>query len=948
MKDELYKHIIDALAGEIDGNLFEECAVYLLQQIYHSLVPLKGGSDRGRDGIYITIGGNEVPLVCTTGTDIRSNLRKNLRQYRKYGYSGTQALFATSQKVSPQERQKLEEIAAEEGFRLINVHERSDFANRLYRDKVWLKKLLNLESNQQALSINPVTSRPLISYTVRGRDDAIKWLGDTRGDCLVVGQPGSGKTFTVRDFIMNNEGLFIVSDNRDQITAEVREKRPKYLVVDDAHTKLPLLQAVAQIREDTGAEYKIIATSWTFYRDVIKSNLKLVDSDILALELLGRDTILQIVNDCGVKGPDVFQAQIVGQAEGKPGLAATLCQLALSGEVRNVYLGDTLGKLLEALFQQEPGPDSLNLLAIVALGGDSGITITDIAEVLDLSEFKVQSLAAQLGYGGVIAVTVNGALTVRPVPLRYYLVKTHFFNGGPAVDPLKYLVHYQKLEDVVDVIIHAGLRGGDVDKAKLLTLVDKVGTPKLFAGYAAFGKQEAKEVISKHSDMALVEPLTYLAMVPEAIIPLMLEKAIDDNRALHNNLNHPLRILQDWVKDALPGEDDLIARKRVLLKCLAEWRKAGKNPEVFTRGVALALVPLFETHRTDPGSGRSLRYTSGHLSPSELQATIDEWRKIKPLLTDIPGRCWRPLIDLLRQWAFERGSVNQPANDQVKLLNSGAMQMLDDLAELSTKFPGVQAALQPIAVHLNHTIATTRDREYDILFPVEDDLRAAAWSENEQKQLAAVKNLAAEYATENPQSVIQKIIALTEQADIANHNWPKHINALAADIADQATNLTEWAKAAITEYEDPSFSFPFLQKLQTVDPKAARPILLDALRHKRHKYSAGDVILRRPFRDDGLWRALSPILCELAMTAELLVIRNQIDAETTLRLLKSGCNEMALLVAESIVQSQHGEVSKAILPDWEQALIEFKFTGNYSTDEHLVETLKQHPSTIMK
>src|SRR6266567_2402737 len=74
----------------------------------------------------------------------------------------------------------------------------------------------------------------------------------------------------------------------------------------------------------------------------------------------------------------------------RPGLAATLCQLALSGEVRNVYIGDTLGKLLEALFRQELGTESLDLLSVVALGGDSGITIQDIAEVLHISECKVQ------------------------------------------------------------------------------------------------------------------------------------------------------------------------------------------------------------------------------------------------------------------------------------------------------------------------------------------------------------------------------------------------------------------------------------------------------------------------------------------------------------------------------------------------------------------------------
>jgi len=947
VKDEFYAQILKGLSGPLDGNTFEACAVDLLQKVYPSLTPMKGGGDDGRDGIFLTLGGRQVPLVCTTQEDVGANLRKSLKQYVAKGHKGKRAISATSRMVNSNDRKKLEKIAKEEGFTLVQVHDGNDFAYRLYGEKEWLNKLLGLASKQQALSLNPVTSRPVLSLVVHGREDVATWLEGKKGDCIIYGQPGSGKTFVVRDFIMNHGGLFVVSSDSNQIAAEVREKKPEYLVIDDAHLKSDLLRAVRQFRQDSGATYRIIATTWSMHKDEVKNELVVSDNDVMELGLLGRDTVLEIVKDCGIKGPDVLQSQIITQAEGKPGLASTLCQLALSGEAQKVYLGDSLGEHLEALFQKELGTDSLNLLAVVALGGNGGITLENAAKVLEISDMQAQTLATQLSFGGVISVAEDGTLSVRPIPLRYYLAKVRFFNGGAAVNPLKHLDSYSSLEDVVDVMIHAGLRGGKVDKSQLFTLAEKVGSPRIFAGYAAFGENEAKEVVDKYPKKALAEPLTYLTMVPKDIIPLLLDKAIGDKRTLHNNPQHPLRILQDWVKDILPGEEDAVTRKALLIDCLVEWRKAGKDTKVLAQALASAMTPFFETHRTDPGSGRSLSYARGHLSQSELKGTIDEWRKIKSLLTNLSGESWRPILETLHQWTYERVELNAPNEEQIRVLDEGARELLQDVAELSIGSPGTQADLRPMAIHLGLDINLVRDREYDILFPVEDDRRAAAWAENDARQRVAVSGLAAEYVKQNPIEVVKKVVALTKEADAASHSWPRLVDVLANDLAEQATSLTEWAEAVLAESSDASFVFPFLLSLQRKDPKTAKPILLKALKHDNHKYAAGEVILRRTFEDDELWQATVPILDNLGGVAEVLVAREQIDNETILHLLRAG-GKTGLLVAESLAWKYKGNMPIELADDWEKAIVGYGLSDDYNFDSRLVDALQPYSAVALK
>lgn len=951
MKDELHRQITEGLSGELHGNTFEAAAVDLLQPIYPSLTPVKGGGDGGRDGHFFTINGAAGVLVCTTGADVSGNLRHNLQEYVKKGHKGRSVIVATSQSLSIARQDNLKEVAKTEGFRLLKVHEQADFALRLYGNKAWLKKLLNLESNQQALSINPMTSRPVLSLSVRGREDVLDWLSNTTGDSLLVGQPGSGKTFVARHFIMENDGLFVVSDNRDQITAEVREKKPSYLVIDDAHTKPEMIQTLRQIREDTGADFKIIATGWLSNKDSLQNDLVIADSAIFEVELQGRDTILAIIKDCGVTSPDTLLYQMVTQAEGKPGLAATLSQLVLAGDakgVQEVYIGDALGEHLMALFEKELGSDAVDLLAVVAMGGDAGITLKDAADILGISEIKVGNLAAKLSFGGVIVDLPPDAISVRPAPLRYYLAKKVFFKPGAAIDPTKYLSKYKDFSDVVEVMLNAGLRGGTVNKDELYVLIEKTGLPKLFGGFAVFGKTEAKKVLAEHPDMALKAPHDLLTIYPEGILPLMLDAAVGDTRLLNSHPDHPFRVIQDWCKNVGEGYDDPLPRRKILMKVLTDWKNTGKDPLVFAQALVYAFEPHFEIHRNDPGAGHSISWGGGHLRANGMQQLLDEWPAYKPLLNDLPDEAWYHLVDLLEEWAYEQRSLGgSPNKEQSAALHKGAVMIIDDLAELSAAQPGIQARLRELAHHLKHKIETTTAREYDIIFPHEEDRRD--WQKMMAKQAEAAKTLATEYVTQSPSDVIDKLIQVNEQAAAAHKTYPDHTTTVAYELAETVGNLVEWADTSILRWNRPDVSLPFLLALQAKDPTAAQPLLLKALKDDRHRYAAAEVILRRPFKDDELWKATYPLLNDMSRLADIVVLRKQADEETTIRLLKYPTGDVGLMVADAIAHNSGDTIPSVLFPTWEDAIINYKFERDTRhNDMHVSNALKSHPATTVK
>jgi len=225
-RDPFYQQIIDRLGNKLDPDVFEQCVADLLRDTYPGLIPVPGGLDAGMDGAIGDGKGEPYPLIVTTQASVITNLTKSLKSYLNKEQPRKLAALATSQILTPKQRQNLFDRASELGFTLIGIHVREDIANRLYHNPKWCKELLNLSGRPSALSLFPKSDRLILNQKLIGRDDDLKWLRETHGDRLLIGQPGSGKSFLLHCYAKEGKGLFVVDGDREAIANGIRSQEP--------------------------------------------------------------------------------------------------------------------------------------------------------------------------------------------------------------------------------------------------------------------------------------------------------------------------------------------------------------------------------------------------------------------------------------------------------------------------------------------------------------------------------------------------------------------------------------------------------------------------------------------------------------------------------------------------------------------------------------------------
>ena len=236
-RDPFYLQIVERLNNVLDEDLFQTCVGDLLGSVYPGLVPYKGGDDAGMDGAVPDGEGEPFPLIVTTGEDAIGNLTRNLHSYLRDNRRRRKAVFATSKSLTPRRIQNLFNRAEDLGFILINVHKQEDIARLLYRHPEWCRDLLGLTGRPASLSLIPLSRRPLIEQQLIGRENDYIWLKETKGDRLIVGQPGSGKTFLLFRFAKEGQGFFVISEDLGEIANGIRTLQPNSIIVDDSTSK---------------------------------------------------------------------------------------------------------------------------------------------------------------------------------------------------------------------------------------------------------------------------------------------------------------------------------------------------------------------------------------------------------------------------------------------------------------------------------------------------------------------------------------------------------------------------------------------------------------------------------------------------------------------------------------------------------------------------------------
>jgi len=827
-------------------------------------------------------------------------------------------VVATSQKLSQRKRNNLEKRAEELGFTLVQVYDQAAMANLLYRSPEWCLELLNLTGDPAPLSVVPRTERPLLTHVLIGREADLSWLCQSNGDRLLVGQPGSGKTFLMYNLAIKGGGLFVVSKNRGEIAAGIRSEQPKVLIVDDAQVNRELLVDLRQMREAVGAEFFILASCWPGNQEMIAQALNLPNSCVHYLDPLTRDEIVEVIKATGIRGPNRLIGEIVNQAEGRPGLAVTLAHLCLKGGVQEVALGDALSRSFVKFFDTV-GQRPREILAAFSIGGDAGMPMDVVARTLYLSLIDVRNTVIKLADGGVVRDVGQHCISVRPAALRHVLVRDVFFTGATSLPIEPFLAQTPSLAQTARTLLGAKARGGDIPQALLVGVLEQARSEDVWKEYTWLGRDEANWVLQNHPEKVITAARPALFQAPETTIPMLLKAAVGDQRALHSHPEHPLRLIQDWVHAVYPGTGQAFERRRTLFQSVRDWLLSGGDIDVGLRAFQSVLSPKFEHHMTDPGMGDTITLRYGYPLMDEILAIQGLWLEVLEIIKTVEITNWEPIRQMTEAWAYS-GRVNvKTSSEMYYTMRSFAGQMLHDIVSLAKDRPGVLHWTSRIAEHLGLEIEIPLDSAFEILYPVED---LEDWKTAQEQQISAVRELAKEWSRLDPVWVVERITSIEYEARSVRVAYPRWTPLLCTEIAENTTPPSIWIQAMMEADAASDLVELFLCRAAEIEDPEWIELAFACLERPTLRSATISLVLTLSDPPENLLAAVLQKTDGYAKLVEIHCIRNQVPEHLVRRLLR---HESAAIASAAAQGEWHADPERSVRDslrgDWRDVVI---------------------------
>jgi len=961
--DPFYRKIVERLNGNLDTDLFEECVVDLIRRYDgYFAVPILGGQDGGMDGAVADGEGAPYPIITTTSKDVIGNLTRNLERYICEDGERRKCIVVTSQSLTSRKRKNLRVRAYEFEFTLVQILDQTAIAARLYHDPKWCKELLQLTGKPSALSIVPKTHRELLDHKLIGREGVIDWLRNTEGDRLLVGEPGAGKTSLLYQLAKDGErgALFVVDDNIGEIANAIREQEPNILMLDDVHADREFLGTMKHLRDSMQADFSLIVTCWNGERQEIESILSFRQESICELERLTQDQMVQVIAEAGIQGVNWLVHEIIRQAEGLAGLAVTLTFLALHGGVEEIRNAEALSGEILTFYVKRTDHHVRDVLAGFALGGNSGMHKDAVASKLGISPPDQNHMLINLASGGIIAEVPNRIdhIKVRPDALRHALIREVFFSGATSLSRtilIRLIAEVPNPRDTATQLIRTKARGGNIPSDFLETYIahlsielwkehqqslstltpewkDFVDVPQsiwlkyekihdVWEEYAWLGYAEATWVIENfNSNISLLaHPL--LRHIPQRAIPTLLTEAVGDNRELHSNPEHPLRILQDWVKSAYRNSPATIQRRASVLRCAKRWLYEGNDPKTGYKAILFAMIPHFETHEASPGSGNAISLYHGYLTKEEVLQLQFLWKEVIACAEAIPVSDWQMFLDTIGDWAYPFRSHGPPEETR-EVLTSFAREMALEVASVASNHIGVLHSLQCLMERSYPDLKIDTDETMRILYPshaYQDDLD----KQNDTWQLD-VGALADEWVEREPYEVVAQLEHIERESNIARTRWPRLTPYLCYRLAEKTQDPLMWLNLMLPTTLPADTVVPFLQEAIKREIDGWVQALRASLETERLRADVIQMILLHESPPDDLKQAALSMVGQHTSKIAWMLRFNQPSQETLIELFDHPDKSLVgQLAVPEWQREERGPVDDSIRSLWERAIIEY-------------------------
>ena len=839
LRDPHFKAILTALADlDLHTNDFEACVCELLAAHYPRLVPVTGGQDSGFDGAIGDLEGEAYPLIATTGRDVASNLEKNLKSYQEGGGTRTWAVFATSRRLTPPQRKKLKSTASNLGITLVQVYDQRAIAVLLYRNSGWCQQLLGIGSKAPVLSALPPMQRgEFQDLPLLGRDEDLDWLKTTPGDRILIAPSGFGKTYLLYWLAVHEgRGLFIATRDRNELAAAIRDQQPDLLFLDDNGFEPEWLQQVLALRREL-RPFDLVITGWPSQEDRLCTLLgpKAVRRK---LEGLRRRDILGILQHLGV--PDHWQMQLADQAMNRPGFAVTLAQLARSQTWRDAVDGNAVLRELKQPVERllgEQGQEAIQLLSILALGGDAGLERSTAARLLGISDQAAARMLQKVDSIGILVETSRPAeplgLAVEPEHLRAALVDMTFFAGGAgALDVKPCLAAIGGLEPL-KLLLLVTARGSNVDRCLLLNELEQrcpissikhmepeddlhlFSEPKpvleVWRGFASLGEQESAWVLERCPPNAIGDmAYALLERLPEATLTRLFDIEVEVGGKTG------IKAIRSWSAGS-------IGNKRQLLDVLERRAQGSALSPLEIEACFAAINP--SSAGSDLGPSRDVvRSNFGSiLAADSWESLSDLLRRALDLLLAQPEPFpWNDLGLAFNDYRWPEPRTVEFQRRGFKLVHYALVHLRERARQtVPQRFAWISLArfykLDSAAIAEMQAGYEDGLAELELIFPDASNGIPKNWLER--------------WGHEGPDSVLARWQGLVPQTREFLGQGPANLGWIAHELASRISDPLPWLRLFVRFGVQEGALKPLLQKLSEMDLAAAASLFLNSDYH---------------------------------------------------------------------------------------------------------------------
>ncbi|MFM2217631.1 MAG: hypothetical protein RL240_1949, partial [Planctomycetota bacterium] len=683
----------------------------------------------------------------------------------------------------------------------------------------------------------PRSVRGSICKTLFGRDEVVAELMAAKGDRLIVGQPGVGKTSVLSAAVNKTRGYFLKNFDERALISHLRTENPDLIAVEDAHQYREQLRTLLAIRQEHSLKFRIIADCWPTHRDALVVLMELPVSSVIELQPISNRLIIAMAKEVGIGGPDRFFHHLVRQSMGYPGRAAMLLRCCREGnqeDIQEFFSGESIARWTRSLVEQTSDTEAMEVLSCLALGRDTGIELSRIANYLALPLSKVQRIVSEFAIGGLVEENRAGLLIVFPEAIRPPLIRDFFF-GNVRRDLRPFASDWQMSGVVAIAVIDAYCVGAKIPVSELFEMTQAADSFEAWERLAAAEDTIADQVLVEKPE--LLDGLAHVLIrsTPERTICRLIETRPVVGDRINHHADRNVQTVEDWVKQGYPAKA-AIPRRRIVLDAIANQLSIGVAADHAFRFLRCVFAPEYKSVDQSPEDFDSFILRSGLLAPDDLKQMRQLWHEVHDLLKRYTLTDWSLVVDAMRHWLWPAvsGTVNDEQREQIRL---AATETLEPLCGIFASSPAAVSELRRLAEYHRIKLSRSVPAAYEILFPKESvwGRTIESHKEFEKRCYQRAVKLGNRWASRPALDVLMQLKSFNEDANRTSHAYPNYSVVVCRTISQRLNRQSTWISEAIRLRAPCLLLKPFLQTASMQRESGFEEILDECLKEEQYR-----------------------------------------------------------------------------------------------------------------